>query len=321
MAWIKMTTDLDSDPRVATIAAALGLPVLHVIGCLWKLWATADTHTTDGRLLRTTPAAIDLMVAAPGFAHQLIQVDWLSVEDGGGCVIPRFETHNGETAKRRAQAATRAARHRGKLDNGALRERDASVTKCAPRERVRERENAAHSPPPYPPADAVGDGVVGHHVPDVGKMGEAAGSPVSDSEPRTTLHPPKTSRGPQRGSTGRTRAIPTDAPADPDFDEFFRRYPLRIGATRKGDEVEARRAWNALPGELRTRWREVLDERLKDPTRPKNVENFLTVQEFSRWLPEAAARHAGPVAKESRPGAQTGPSGLAQVIAEMGGAA
>lgn len=109
--WIKMRTNLDSDPRIIEIAASLGVTELHVIGMLWKVWAWADEHTLDGNALRVTNVTLDRFAGVTGFADALRNVGWLEGRDGA-LSFPRFAEHNGQTAKKRAETNKRVSKHR-----------------------------------------------------------------------------------------------------------------------------------------------------------------------------------------------------------------
>ena len=109
--WIKMRTNLDTDWRVIEMAGHLGIPELHVVGCLWKLWTWADQHTLDGNAIRVTDVTLDRFTGVTGFAHALRKVGWLEGQDSA-LSFPRFAEHNGQTAKNRAETNKRVARHR-----------------------------------------------------------------------------------------------------------------------------------------------------------------------------------------------------------------
>jgi hypothetical protein len=109
--WIKMRTNLDSDPRVLELAHLLGREELHVIGMLWKVWAWADSHTLDGNAIRVTCVTLDRFAACSGFADALRKVGWLDGRDNA-ITFPRFAEHNGQTAKKRAETKERVAKHR-----------------------------------------------------------------------------------------------------------------------------------------------------------------------------------------------------------------
>jgi hypothetical protein len=109
--WIKMRSNLDTDPRVIEMAVALSTSELHVVGMLWKVWSWADSHTLDGNAIRVTDVTLDRFTGCTGFAEMLRKVGWL---DGSDNVItfPRFTEHNGKTAKKRAETKERVQKHR-----------------------------------------------------------------------------------------------------------------------------------------------------------------------------------------------------------------
>ena len=93
-----------------TLARVLTRSRAEVIGHLYNLWCIADEQTTDGLLAHWTIEEVDEETTA-GFAQAMIDIDWLKVVDGG-LQIPRFEDHNGSSAKKRAVDASRQARKR-----------------------------------------------------------------------------------------------------------------------------------------------------------------------------------------------------------------
>lgn len=140
--WIKMRTDLDDDPAVILISERTGLREAFVVGLLWKFWRWCDQQLLDGNAPCVTVAWLDRYVGVNGFAQAMIEAGWLDQNGFAdkGFHVPNFERHNGQTAKKRALAAKRAARHRHKESNAP------SVTKSAPREEKRRyKQNAKHS--------------------------------------------------------------------------------------------------------------------------------------------------------------------------------
>lgn len=115
--WIKMRTDLQTHPKVVRIVSALNadkcpqsVQILsdkfRVIGALHAVWSLFDAHSVDGILEGYTPEVLDSAIGFPGFTLALASVGWVSV-DTQALVLPRFEDHNGQSAKRRAQDADR----------------------------------------------------------------------------------------------------------------------------------------------------------------------------------------------------------------------
>jgi hypothetical protein len=111
MDWIKMRTCLDSHPKVIAIAAQLNKPELHIVGCLFKVWSWADQHSIDGNAIRVTDVTLDRMVSLDGFSAALREVDWMTGR-ANAISFPRFDQHNGQTAKNRAETSLRVAKHR-----------------------------------------------------------------------------------------------------------------------------------------------------------------------------------------------------------------
>lgn len=115
--WIKMRCDLHSHPKVVRIVSALNADVcpqgvqlssekFRVVGGLHAVWSLFDTHSEDGELLGYTPETLDAVLGFPGLARAMVAVGWLEVT-AQAIVLPEFDTHNGQSAKRRVQEADR----------------------------------------------------------------------------------------------------------------------------------------------------------------------------------------------------------------------
>lgn len=104
--WIKMRLTLWGDPRVVKLARVLRCDQARVVGALFRSWSLADAHTSDGQLEGYTPDDLDAATGIKGWAAALRSVGWLEIRRGG-LTIPRFNEHNGTSAKRRAQEADR----------------------------------------------------------------------------------------------------------------------------------------------------------------------------------------------------------------------
>ena len=111
MSWIKVDCLLIHKPKVVKIARELNLKRETILGYLIKFWALADGITEDGRLDGYGPDDVDDLVGLPGFGRALEAVDWLRFNTRGA-VLPRFDLHNGESAKKRANTSLRVSRHR-----------------------------------------------------------------------------------------------------------------------------------------------------------------------------------------------------------------
>lgn len=104
--WIKMRSDLFTHPKVVRMASALKADTLRTVGGLMSAWCLFDAHSTDGVLDGYTSETLDYHLRWPGFAAAMASVSWL-IDNGQALVLPEFDTHNGASAKRRAQDADR----------------------------------------------------------------------------------------------------------------------------------------------------------------------------------------------------------------------
>lgn len=104
--WIKMRTALAHDPAVIAIALDLDKSEFEIVGMLHHLWSWADSQSQDGHIKRVTEKWIDRYVHHQGFAKAMSDAGWLVIENDG-ITFPNFDRHNGDSAKRRAEAAER----------------------------------------------------------------------------------------------------------------------------------------------------------------------------------------------------------------------
>lgn len=105
--WIKMRADLFTHPKVVRMSSALKADTLRTVGGLMSAWCLFDAHSDDGRLEGYSPEVLDAHMRWDGFAAAMIAVGWLHHDPAHGLALPRFDTHNGQSAKRRAQDADR----------------------------------------------------------------------------------------------------------------------------------------------------------------------------------------------------------------------
>jgi hypothetical protein len=128
-----MRVDLITSPKVVRMASALGAHKYTVLGGLLATWALFDAHSEDGVLVGYTPQALDDHLNMPGFTAAMIAVEWLT-DSGESLMVPRFDCHNGQSAKRRAQETERKrlARQMSAPDADDLRSRKENKTKHIP---------------------------------------------------------------------------------------------------------------------------------------------------------------------------------------------
>lgn len=104
--WIKMRMDLQTHPKIVRIMSATGSDKFRVIGGLHAVWCIFDQHSDNGKLQGYSPEMMDSVIGWTGLADALIAVGWLSF-DAETLVMPEFDSHNGKSAKRRADDTKR----------------------------------------------------------------------------------------------------------------------------------------------------------------------------------------------------------------------
>lgn len=137
--WIKMRSNLRRHPKVVRIASALNADRLRVVGGLHAVWCLFDEHSDDGQLSGYTPSAVDEEIGWPGFTQALIGIGWVEWDGNDGLSLPEFDTHNGASAKRRAQEADRKRAERGAAKDRPQDDDKSSASK-ADKKRTREEE-------------------------------------------------------------------------------------------------------------------------------------------------------------------------------------
>lgn len=175
MAWIKMRTSLVTDGRVVSMARAVKAKPATVLGALFIFWAIADEQTENGTLPGHDAASIDRAVGVKGFAAALAakSVGWLSIHPDG-VTIPRFDDHNGASAKRRAEDAKRkgsvrkmsASERTQRGQNGELEERRGDKRREEPSEADGEERSPPTASESNPPPLSGAEGIIRRWVGD-----------------------------------------------------------------------------------------------------------------------------------------------------------
>ena len=147
--WIKMRADLLTHPKVVRMMSALKADKFRIVGGLMSVWCLFDAHSEDGRLSGYTPELLDTMVAWDGFAAAMVSIGWLHVGANESLELPRFDAHNGQSAKRRAQDADRKREGRKTSASDADKKRTREEKR---REEKKEQEEQKQEPLPPPAA-------------------------------------------------------------------------------------------------------------------------------------------------------------------------
>lgn len=111
--WIKYDVTLPDKPEVWKIAEKTGLDPDAVIGKLLRVWAWFDMHTEDGSCNGVSVSQIDAIARHPAFSTAMADVGWLLIHKRGNRIsVPKFDVHNGKSAKKRALTNARVKRFR-----------------------------------------------------------------------------------------------------------------------------------------------------------------------------------------------------------------
>jgi len=148
--WIKTRTNLSGDPAVKAISRGLKLDTFSVVGRLHEFWSWADQHTDDGELPLTVLDDIDEVAQKRGFAAEMVRVGWLIDNGNDGVCIPKWDRHNGDSAKKRCLTQERMGRLRKRNRDAAqaelLPECDAESVTFSEQKRQQRREEKSISP-------------------------------------------------------------------------------------------------------------------------------------------------------------------------------
>lgn len=114
--WIKFEICTPDKAEVWQIADTLSIDPDAVVGKLLRVWTWFDQQTENGNAPSVTKKLLDRSVGVLGFCDACIFAGWMT-DDGTTLAIPRFDRHNGKTAKNRALTAKRVAKHKAKNGN------------------------------------------------------------------------------------------------------------------------------------------------------------------------------------------------------------
>lgn len=167
--WIKMRSDLFTHPKVVRISSALKADTLRTVGGLMSVWCLFDAHSVDGILEGYRPDTLDSLIRWDGFSSAMTLVGWLD-DDGENLALPRFDVHNGLSAKRRAQDADR------KRDVRKMSACDADKKRTREEKRREENKEQASTE-----VEALFAGVSAKVIADFKKLRKAKKSPITET--------------------------------------------------------------------------------------------------------------------------------------------
>jgi uncharacterized phage protein (TIGR02220 family) len=111
--WIKVETCTPGKAEIIRLARLLSMKHDEALGVAVRFWVWADSNTVDGVVDGVASTDVDAVLSCPGLCRALEMVSWLVIdEENERITIPKFERHNGESAKKRALKNKRQARWR-----------------------------------------------------------------------------------------------------------------------------------------------------------------------------------------------------------------
>jgi hypothetical protein len=138
--WLKVELSTPDKPEVWRMAGILNISADEVVGKLFRVWRWFNEHTEDGNAVGVSYALLDRIAGVTGFAEAMALSGWLT-QNGHLLSLPKFDRHNGKSAKNRALTSERVAKHRNAP----------SVTESLPEKRREEKkEKSTRSALPAP---------------------------------------------------------------------------------------------------------------------------------------------------------------------------
>lgn len=125
--WVKWERGLVRKPEVMQIARVLKCTPQHAAACCMQVWEWVEDTTTDGVIKNISPADVSFAAGIPGIGEAMLNAGWL-IQADDGLIIPNFDRHNSEPAKRRAEKARYMRVYRAEKRSQKLNEREKSVT-------------------------------------------------------------------------------------------------------------------------------------------------------------------------------------------------
>src|SRR5688572_20643715 len=112
-----MRVNHSDEPEVGRLARLLKIDEDAVLGKLFRVWRLSDQHTADGHFAGLSTDWLDERMRCHGFADAMAKVGWLEIAEDG-LRIPKFNRHNGKSAKSRAKEAQDKRRRRVRKMSG-----------------------------------------------------------------------------------------------------------------------------------------------------------------------------------------------------------
>lgn len=104
MSWVRINTTLPHSQKIILLASELGCKRRHALGLAVEFFCWVDNNFSSG-FTQLTPKQVNAFFEQKKFAESMCKIGWASIDENGCLFIQDFDTYNGESAKRRAQAA------------------------------------------------------------------------------------------------------------------------------------------------------------------------------------------------------------------------
>ena len=135
MSWVKITTTLPAAPKILMLSELLGISRREALGLAVEWFCWLDGISADGNIGLTADlidkhffsifSSQENMTSVTKkcdmchnfvttLSHALSQIGWIHIDKNGLIHAQEFEKHNGETAKKRAEAVERQRKSRAK---------------------------------------------------------------------------------------------------------------------------------------------------------------------------------------------------------------
>jgi len=146
--WLKMEVTTPNKVEIIEIAYFLKVSKHEALGMFTEYLAWLNQHCEVGKLPLSSINLINHLTGDRDFCHALASVGWLTICEGY-IEVTKYDRHNSNNAKSRAEGNRRAAKHRAekKLEEELLLlTRESNVTEkalhmCIPEKRIEEKNS------------------------------------------------------------------------------------------------------------------------------------------------------------------------------------
>jgi hypothetical protein len=115
--WIKLTHAVLDKPEIRKTARMLDVKHGQALELYLRWWVWLDVNSVDGLVDGLVDQDVDDLLRCPGFSACMREVGWLTTDEASGKLrVSGFDSHNGETSKKRALKNKAQAQWRANVD-------------------------------------------------------------------------------------------------------------------------------------------------------------------------------------------------------------